>query len=173
MPVNVSFRVVGLYCYFENLKLETVSPTSTVKEVMDAIAIERPDFSYRSMTLPNGKELVKGMSYVYNPSSTRPYNSSLPKPGPRSEDIVLGPISLVWQYYRSVTVSDSDGKSFEVKTITPGYAQPSYAVTPLNQNACIPSGTEVGAYNLTWRLLKIEMQPENMKNYSLAVAGSI
>lgn len=172
MSVNVSFRVVGLYCYFENLELTTVDASATVEEIMDAIAVERSDFQYTSMTLPNGKKLVNKMSYVFGSQSTRPYNSGVPVPGPRSEETVLGPISLVWQYYRSVTVGNG-GTPFEVKTITPGFGQPSYTETPLDQNAIVPPGYEVGAYNLTWRLVKIELTPENMQNYMKGKAAAI
>ena len=45
MTTKVTFRVVGIYCYFPYLELP-VEPTDTVKKVMDAIVQAQPAFSY-------------------------------------------------------------------------------------------------------------------------------
>lgn len=171
MSVNVTFRVVGLYCYIPNQDLTTVDPSSTVESVMDAVAAQNPNFSYESMMLPaNQKKLVDKISYTFDENSEQPPNSGVPKPGFRSEEIVLGPISLVWQYYRTVTV-DLGGNIFEIKTNTPG--QRSYADVALNEDVAVPDGANILSYNLTWRLVKIEMSPENMKNYMEAKAKNL
>lgn len=153
MSLQVSFRVVGIYCYFENLVLETVSPSSTVKEVMDAIAAVRPAFSY------GGGDEVSTMSYTFGPESTQPYNTlTRPSNGYREESELMGPGGgTVWQYYRSVTGA-INGTNCEIKTISKG--QPKFAATALNKDLNVPSGFDIATYNLTWRLVRIQMTPE-------------
>lgn len=166
MSVQVSFRVVGLYCYFENLVLPSVSPGSTVKEIMDAVKAAQPAFDYKSGPTSTGKEIVDTLSYTYGPGSTRPYNTAgVPADGFRSESNSLGGVSLVWQYYRSVT-GTIDGAPYEIKIITPG--QPSFATTPLNTNLSVPSSFQLATYNLTWRLLRIELTPETQSRFLAA-----
>jgi hypothetical protein len=174
MDLQVSFRVVGLYCYFENLQLPGVSPTSTVKEVMDAIALAQPAFSYQTINT-GGKELVSELDYTFSDASTQPYNTGgRPANGPRDLSVVFGPKSLVWQYYRSVT-GTMNGSVCEIKLISQG--QPSFATTPLNFYdpffGQIPEGFVINTYNLTWRLVQIQMSPENQAKYMIAMANSL
>lgn len=174
--MTVSFRVVGIYAYFENLDLPSVNPNSTVKEVMDAIVKARPEFSYLTMTLPSGKELVNEMTYTFGPGSTKPYSSSQPSPGKRSipMNIANNGISHIWQYYRSVSGS-INGEVAEVKLFNDG--QPSFAERPIGANnsrfGVIPSGFNVSTYNLTWRLVAIEMQPPVQAMFLAAQAKSM
>lgn len=167
MSVNVTLRVVGLYCYAENTLLNGVDENSFVKDIMNAFKTQLPSFDYTSGALPHStKEIVDSISYDFSAGSQQPPNSSVPSPGPRSEANVLGgDVVAVWQYYRTVTIGGPSGP-YEVKLITPG--QPSFATTRLNQDLTIPSGYTIGAYNLTWRLVKIEMTPEKQAQFMKA-----
>jgi hypothetical protein len=174
MSLQVSFRVVGLFCYFENIQLSGVTETSTVQEVMDAIAAAKPDFSYKSVDM-GGKQIVSEIDYNFTNSSTTPYNTSgRPANGPRDLSISINKTSLIWQYYRSVT-GTINGSVCEIKLITQG--QPSFATTPLNTYdpyfGQIPEGFIINTYNLTWRLVQIQMSPENQANYMMAIANSL
>ena len=175
-PLQVSFRVVGLYCYFENLQVPNVSAASTVKQVMDAITGIESAFSYKSVILPNGKEVVETMSYDFSSSSTVPYNSSPNPPiGPRDLSMVLSNnTSLIWQYYRSVTGS-IDGTVCEIKLISD--SQESFATRSLNafdsRFGGIPANFQISTYNLTWRLVELQLSPEKAANFMLAKANAI
>jgi hypothetical protein len=174
MSLQVSFRVVGLYCYFQNLIVPNATADSTVKAVMDQIASLRPAFGYRSIVLPNRKHIVDEMSYTFGPDSTRPFNSSQPAPGPRSLVGTIGPTSLVWQYYRSVTGS-IDGTVCEIKLIDDG--QESFATQPMNaydpRFGAVPSAFRISTYNLTWRLVQIQMSPENQAKFMQAKVDAL
>ena len=174
MSLQVSFRVVGVYCYFENIRPTGVTASSSVKEVMDAISAEKPDFKYTPITLPSGKELVDTMSYDFTDTSTTPYSSSgRPQNGFRDLSNDIGATSLVWQYYRSVT-GTIDGTVCEIKLFNQG--QPSFATTALDNNysrfGSIPPNFQVSTYNLTWRLVKIQMSPEKQAAFMLAKANA-
>jgi hypothetical protein len=174
MSVQVSFRVVGLYCYFENLQLQGVDPTSTVQQVMDAIAQQQPAFAYKSFD-SSGKQIVNELSYQFGDNSQQPYNTlSRPSNGPRDLSISFGPTSLIWQYYRSVT-GTINGSVCEIKLITQG--QPSFADTALNtydpRFMSIPEGFVIQTYNLTWRLVQIQMAPETQAKFMKAMAESM
>ena len=175
MSLQVSFRVVGLYCYFQNLIVPNVTAASTVKSVMDQIVLLQPSFGYQSIVLPdNNKEIVDEMSYTFGPNSTQPFNTSQPVPGPRSLVGVIGPTSLVWQYYRSVTGS-IDGTVCEIKLIDDG--QESFATQPMNaydpRFGAVPPSFQISTYNLTWRLVQIQMSPENQAKFLQAKANAI
>lgn len=173
MALQVSFRVVGLYCYFENLNLSTVSPTSTVKEVMDAIKQEKPGFDYQTIKVENSqKEIVSELIYDFNNSSTQPYNTTArPQDGRRELSISLTPSApaAVWQYYRSIT-GTLNGSTCELKLFNKD--QPSFADLALNSNydyfGSLPEGFQIRTYNLTWRLVTIQMTPEKQAEFMLA-----
>ncbi|MDG5495130.1 hypothetical protein [Niveispirillum sp. BGYR6] len=154
--LKITFRVVGLYCYLPVLYLDDVTPSSTVKEVMDSIAKKYPAFSYE------GGTDVHTISYDYTNNSVRPPNTmKTPDDGPRDLSESLGKTSLVWQYYRSVTVP-INGTNFEIKIISPG--QPPFAQQPLNADLILPPGSSSDiCYNLTWRLVQIQVAPEALK----------
>jgi len=177
MALQVSFRVVGLYCYFENLQLPDVSPQSTVQEVMDAVKAAQSAFDYEAVDL-GGKSLVDTMSYTYGPGSKQPYNSSLPPDGFRDLSNTIASKSVVWQYYRSVT-GTINGTNCELKLFSKG--QPSFSSTPLDlnqevssgENLTLPEGFQINTYNLTWRLVTIQMSPERQAAFMLARANAI
>lgn len=174
MSLQVSFRVVGLYCYFQNLNLENVSPGSTVQEVMDAIKAVEPSFDYSAVNLGE-KSIVDTISYDFGSSSTTPFNSSgRPQDGPRDLSNTIADTSVVWQYYRSVTGS-INGSVCELKLFSQG--QPSFAIQPLDSNdeffGRIPEGFNLSTYNLTWRLVTIQMAAENQAKFIAARSKSI
>lgn len=157
MTTKVTFRVVGIYCYFPYLDLP-VEPGDTVKKVMDAVVQAQPAFSY------NGKSGgVDTMSYNFSASSTRPPNTSgVPGFGPRNEAESLGSSeALVWQYYRSVSGTfPGNDTLYEIKIANPTFSQPGYSTTALNAGIQVPSNFTIFNYNLTWRLLKLQITAE-------------
>ena len=174
MSLNVSFRVVGLYCFFENMLVDNVDENSTVKAVMDQIVAAKandPDvFSYKPTTM-GGSEIVDSLKYDFTSNvSQDPFNSTLPiAPGERELSNQIGNLGLVWQYYRSVTGSVGGGAPFEVKLLSRG--QPSFANQSMNFNdptlgSSVPDGFVAGAYNLTWRLVQIQMTPQTQAKFS-------
>ena len=174
MSLQVSFRVVGLYCYFENLQLPNVNAQSTVKDVMNEVKNVQPAFDYKSV-LMDGKEIVDTMSYDFTSSSRTPYNASgTPPDGLRDLSNVIAGTSLVWQYYRSVTGS-IDGSVCEIKLLSQG--QPSFAKLSLDYNdpffGKLPANFKVSTYNLTWRLVQIQMSPANQAKFMLAKANAL
>lgn len=171
MSLNVTFRVVGVYCYFENLTVEGVDANSTVAEVMAAVRRERPAFNFFAGTSPiSGNEIVDTIEYDYSNDSMRPPNTSAP-PADGFRDLSnqlggSGP-SLIWQYYRSVTGSiGGTGDPYEIKLITPG--QPSFATTAISQDLSVPSNFDIGAFNLTWRILQLQLDPERQAAFQAA-----
>ncbi|MEL6863096.1 MAG: hypothetical protein AAFP19_01700 [Bacteroidota bacterium] len=175
MSLQVSFRVVGLYCYFENLQVPNVDPNSTVKEVMDQIVNMNLNFDYKTIEFGDNKKLlVDEMSYTFTDQSRVPYNSSTPSNGPRDLSNVIAGTSLVWQYYRSATGSFDGGAPCEIKYITSG--QPSFADTPMNafdsRFGAIPPNFNISTYNLTWRIVQIQMAPELQARFMAAKAAA-
>lgn len=161
MTTKVTFRVVGIYCYFPYLELP-VEPTDTVQQVMDAIKIKRPAFNY---ACKDGT--VDMMSYDFSTESTVPPNvygapAEKPKPGPRDEEELVGSSqALAWQYYRSVSGTIGDDKSlYEIKIVNDTSSQPKFSETALNWGEQVPSGFSIVRYNLTWRLLKLQLSAE-------------
>ncbi|MEM8962030.1 MAG: hypothetical protein AAGD38_11150 [Acidobacteriota bacterium] len=134
---------------------------------MDEIESLNLGFSYTSGPLPpSGKEIVDSITYTYTDASQRPPNTADPGPanGPRDLDNSIAPTALVWQYYRTVTGSiGGAGQSYEIKIITPG--QPSFAVTGVTQDLKVPPNFEIGAINLTWRIVQIQLSPENQMRF--------
>lgn len=167
MALQISFRVVGIYCYFENLQLTTVTKDSTVQQVMDAIQAQPLGFSYNSIQM-GGKPIVTSMSYTYTNQSEKPFNASDPTPGPRTLSMPMD-ASQVWQYYRSVT-GTINGAVCELKLFAQN--QPSFADLPLDYNdpffGTLPEGFVVQTYNLTWRLVSIQMSPTKQAAYMAA-----
>lgn len=163
--VRVNFRVVGLYCYLPDLNLQDVSPQSTVKEIMELIQFENPSFQFTpSPTGGSPIEIVEQMSYDFtNPPSVTPVNSTTPiVPGFRvlKNQLENSPISI-WQYYRTV-FGIINGTECELKLLSS--SQPSYATTSLNESLLpLPEGFEIISYNLTWRLVQIEIHPDQLK----------
>jgi hypothetical protein len=168
MSVKVNFRVVGLYCSLPGLRLARVTPKSTVKDIMLAIQADpASNFKFVEMQVFGNKLIVDSMSYKYvNGQSNKPLNSSPTiQNGTRSlkNQLQTSPVAI-WQYYRSVT-GTINGTKCELKLFTKG--QPSYALTALDANdpalGTLPQGFIIDSYNLTWRLVRIEMHPKQLE----------
>lgn len=159
MATKVTFRVVGIYCYLPYLELPNIdASSSTVQDVMDAIQKLGVGFSY----VDKGGS-VDTMSYLYTQNSTRPFNTSAPPiNGPRHESEIVGSSeALAWQYYRSVSGSfPGDQTLYEIKIANPTFSQPLYSKTPLAAGLQIPSNFTIFNFNLTWRLLKLQLSPD-------------
>ncbi len=168
MSVKVNFRVVGLYCSLPNITLHGVTSQSTIKEIMDAIKAHDPSFDYGHVVSNNNKIIVDHISYNFlNGQSDKPYNSSpVIENGSRvlNNQLHNSPVSI-WQYYRSIT-GTINGARCELKLFS--VSQPSFSITKLDDNdnslGTIPEGFVIESYNLTWRLVKIEMHPNQLKN---------
>lgn len=181
MSLIVTLRCVGVYCFFNQVDVNKITldasapsgtpdPASltadnTVKDVMLAFKYGGFGFSFESQVF-NGKELVKSISYDFGADSNRPFNSSQPSQGSRSIANDFGEPTRIWQYYRSVSGRFDNVQDFsEIKLAEASYAQPSFAEQPLNAYfdnniSNIPSDFHLNNYNLTWRCLTIDMQPE-------------
>ena len=158
MKTKVTFRAVGIYCYFPYLDLEKIDPlTSTVKDVMDAIQARDLGFSY---TDKGGT--VDTLSYTYSSLSTQPFNTlHAPPDGFRQEEEAIGSsVAFSWQYYRSISGTfPGDETLYEIKIANATYTQPKYGATLLSSGQQIPPGFKIFNYNLTWRLLRLQLSP--------------
>lgn len=167
MALKVRFRAVGVYCFFPSVDLPSLDAKSTVEAVMDEIAKVETGFSYTPVTLPTGKKLVAEIDYDFDSSSVTPPNASgTPASGPRDLSISIGSgTDLVWQYYRSAS-GTIGGQDVEINIPTKG--QPSYADLALGDGFVAPTGFTLETLNLTWRIVQIQMSPENKANYLAA-----
>ena len=173
MTTKVTFRVVGIYCYFPYLDLP-VEPTDTVQQVMDAIKKVQPAFNYTDV-----RGTVDTMSYTFSDGSTVPFNTyggpdKRPDNGPRDEQEVLGSSqALAWQYYRSISGKfPGDNTLYEIKIANPTFTQPKYSQTALNWGEQVPSGFSIFNYNLTWRLLKLQISAEGSAKRAQRMASA-
>jgi hypothetical protein len=162
MALTVNFRVVGVFCYLPNLSFPQLTPQSTVKEVMDAIAAQNPDFTYDAGGTPLKVDRIQ---YRFGASSVTPPNSKLASPGTRDIETSLSSTALVLQYYRSV--SGLIG-GVPVELVVPTVGQPSFAVTALDQGFAAPPSFQPVAYNLTWRLVQIQISDETRTKFLTA-----
>ena len=177
MSIQVSFRIVGLYCYAENVLLPNSSPSDTVESIMTALKEQIP-YDFVSGALPNGKVIVDTLSFTYpdnlTPPLKEPFNSKNATEGFRDLSNNIGPTSLVWQYYRSVT-GKIDGEVVEIKLLQ--RHQPSFTEQSLDFNdpffGNIPASFEPSTYNLTWRLVQIQMSPESQAKFIAAKAEAL
>lgn len=174
MAIQVSFRAVGVYCYFENLQLSDVNPHSTVQEVMDSIKHTTTGFDYAFGTTNSGKQIVDSISYEFTDSSQTPYNASgRPENGLRDLDNQIAKLGLVWQYYRSAT-GTINGTVCEIRFLQRG--QPSFTTTALDFYdpffGALPAEFDLHTYNLTWRLVQIELKPEKQATFAAVKAAA-
>lgn len=179
MPVTVSFRIVGLYCYAENVELPDNSPSDTVETIMEALK-SKFTYEYFPGETPGGKEIVDTFEFTYPdplpPPLKEPYNSKNPSPGHRSLSNVpaIEKTALIWQFYRSVT-GTIDGKTVEIKLLQKG--QPSFTEQLLNFNdpyfGEIPPSFDPHTYNLTWRIVQIELTPESQAKFIAVKAQAL
>jgi hypothetical protein len=111
---------------------------------------------------------VDRIQYTFGPTSIKPPNSRLFHPGdPRqngTRDIEtnLGNTALVLQYYRSVS-GLVDGVPVEL--VLPTVGQPSFEITALNAGFSPPPSFQPVAYNLTWRLVQIQISDETRTKF--------
>jgi hypothetical protein len=163
MAVTVNFRVVGVYCLLENLSFPHLSPQSTVEQVMNEIQAHNPAFRFHG---GQSNPLVDSIEYTFGPTSTIPPNSTHAGPGLRHLENDLGMSSArVLQYYRSVK-GLIDG--VEVELVVPTKGQPSYTTTSLDTGFTPPPSFQPLAYNLTWRLVQIQMNDHSRAKFITA-----
>ncbi len=166
MTLNLTFRAVGLYAFFPNLALDGLDATSSIQNVLDAVASTQPGFSYGFGPTHAGKSIVTSMTYDYSNTSRQPPNSSgIPGVGPRTIQTTIGDVSQVWQYYRSAIVHIG-GFDYEIRNQTVG--QPSFATTPIGSDFKVPEGGVVEAYKLVFRNVTIDLSAEKQNAYLAA-----
>ena len=180
--ITVNFRVVGIYCYFPNMKLD-LEPSATIKDVHEKIVGMNPkphngifEIMYDNV---NPKNLT-GFRYEYTNESEKP-DDATPSRIQSDEDLIrtlsetvtyapgddpenADPREMrVWQYYVSAIMENagSDRIIIARDPVLKGH-QPSHATTPLNMG--LPTQVleedydfHVTAYNLTWRLVTINL----------------
>jgi len=169
MALELKFRVVGVYFYkkiaFDELG---ISETNTVKEVQDAVATNlngRLELIESKNNPPNLTEI----SFDFQDDDETPPNSATEiQKGTRTitENIVANGPSQVLQYSRSVDVKTNQDTILRVKAVFDG--QPNYGQTPLNKdlediNNQIPQDWEIISYNLTWRLVEVNLNPSALE----------
>jgi len=188
----VSFRAVGLYCFFNQVNINQIqlaedaphgldpaslTAESTVEEIMLALMYDKNNVTSdgnRNFSFTKSGAVISSMQYTYEPGdSTRPFQTSAHPPKGMREiqsDLGVDP-SRVWQYYRTVSgrVGESEGFT-EIKLIAANFQQPPFSETPLNTYldgsiAQIPSGFALNNYNLTWRCVTIDFSPEAKEKY--------
>ena len=180
--ITVNFRVVGIYCYFPNMKLD-LEPSATIKDVHEKIVGMNPkphngifEIMYDNV---NPKNLT-GFRYEYTNESEKPddatpsiIQSDEDRIRTLSETVTYAPGDdpenadpremRVWQYYVSAIMENagSDRIIIARDPVLKGH-QPSHATTPLNMG--LPTQVleedydfHVTAYNLTWRLVTINL----------------
>ena len=167
MAITVNFRVVGIYCYFPNMELD-LDPDAKIKDVHDAIVEMDPKPHNGIFEIMYDGLNLTGFKYKYTNESILPPDATdyraegdddnirtLSETGDREE-------TRVWQYYVSA-IMEKAGSDRIIIARDPKQRdpQPSYATTPLNKG--LPTqvleecGFQVSAYNLTWRLLTINL----------------
>jgi hypothetical protein len=162
MALTVNFRVVGVYCLLENLSFPHLSPQSTVREVMRAIKDQNEDFKFHPL---DQSPILHSIEYTFRSSSQPPPNSTRAKPGKRHLENYFedgSPIARVLQYYRSVKGLI---EGVPVDLVIPTVGQPSFATTPLNAGFNPPPSFQPLAYNLTWRLVQIQLDDESRAKF--------
>ena len=182
MAITVNFRVVGIYCYFPNMELD-LDPDAKIKDVHDAIVEMDPKphngiFEILYENDANSEDLT-GFKYEYTNESEKPddatpsiIQSDEDRIRTLSETVTYAPGDdpenadpremRVWQYYVSAIMENagSDRIIIARDPVLKG-KQPSHVNTPLNKG--LPTqvlqecGFHVTAYNLTWRLLTINL----------------
>jgi hypothetical protein len=129
---------------------------------MDAIAARNPDFTYDAGGTPLKVDRIE---YTFGAASITPPNSKLASPGTRDIETNLGNTALVLQYYRSVS---GLVEGVPVELVVPTVGQPSFAITALNQGFTAPRSFQPVAYNLTWRLVQIQISDETRTKFLTA-----
>ena len=167
MAITVNFRVVGIYCYFPNVKLD-LEPSAKIKDVHEAIVEMDPKPHNGIFEIMYDGLNLTGFKYKYTNESILPPDATDYRA--EGDDDNIRTLSetddrkemRVWQYYVSA-IMEKAGSNRIIIARDPEQRdpQPSYATTRLN--AGLPTqvleecGFQVSAYNLTWRLLTINL----------------
>ena len=185
--ITVNFRVVGIYCYFPNMKLD-LEPSATIKDVHEKIVGMNPKphngiFEILYENDANSEDLT-GFKYEYTNESEKPDDatpsiiqsdedrirtlSETVTYAPGDDPAIADPREMrVWQYYVSAIMekaeSNRGGSNRIIIARDPVLKgrQPSHVNTALNKG--LPTqvlqecGFHVTAYNLTWRLVTINL----------------
>lgn len=180
MAITVNFRVVGIYCYFPNMQLN-LEPSAYIKDVHKEIVEMSPKphngiFEILYENYANSEDLT-GFKYEYTNDSIEPSDATDYRAEGDDDNIrtlketatyALGddpdkPREMrVWQYYVSAIMekAGSDPIIIARDPVLKG-KQPSHVNTPLNKG--LPTQVleeydfRVTAYNLTWRLVTINL----------------
>ena len=169
--ITVNFRVVGIYCYFPNMKLD-LEPSATIKDVHEKIVGMNPKphngiFEILYENDANSEDLT-GFKYEYTNDSIEPIDATDYRAEGDDDNIRTlketgdGEETRVWQYYVSAIMekAGSDRIIIARDPVLKG-KQPSHVNTALNKG--LPTqvlqecGFHVTAYNLTWRLVTINL----------------
>ncbi|MEO1808080.1 MAG: hypothetical protein AAFU33_24930 [Bacteroidota bacterium] len=172
--LRLTFRVVGVYCYFKDLTLDFAQPLNqvTVKDIMDAIVKKEGgefNFTYK-FTEIGDKKLVKKICYEFvDRASEVPPNSKKASPGTRcitntqldklEYDEMGEATAAKWQFYRFKV--NADGSRVRLRT----EGQPSFATTifdadPATEKLLAKSAV---SYELIWRSIQIKVKPDTAK----------
>ena len=175
MTITVNFRVVGIYCYFPNMKLD-LEPSATIKDVHEKIVGMNPKPHNGIFEIMYDGLDLTGFKYKYTNESILPPDATESRAEGDDDNIrtlketatyALGddpdkPREMrVWQYYVSAIMKKGSNRIIIARDPEQRDPQPSYATTRLN--AGLPTqvleecGFHVTAYNLTWRLLTINL----------------
>ncbi len=168
--LNLTFRVVGVYGFFENQGIPSLNPESTIEEIM--VFFQESENAFNFGTAPVGnRELVDFIFYDFNNTSQLPPNTSFDQasdvpPGFRSSQNEIAPDggrSLLWQYYRGVEgFFDGDPNTlYKIRIQSAG--QPSFQDQRLNFTDggvpfTPPPGFNIRNFTLTWRLVRFQIQ---------------
>ena len=167
MAITVNFRVVGIYCYFPNMQLD-LEPSAKIKDVHDAIVEMDPKPHNGIFEIMYDGLNLTGFKYKYTNESILPPDATDYRAEGDDDNIRTlketgdGEETRVWQYYVSA-IMEKAGSDRIIIARDPKQRgkQPSHVNTPLDQG--LPTqvlrdyGFHVTAYNLTWRLVTINL----------------
>ena len=165
--ITVNFRVVGIYCYFPNMELD-LDPDAKIKDVHDAIVEMDPKPHNGIFEIMYDGLNLTGFKYKYTNESILPPDATDYRAEGDDDNIRTlketgdGEETRVWQYYVSA-IMEKAGSDRIIIARDPKQRgkQPSHVNTPLDQG--LPTqvlrdyGFHVTAYNLTWRLVTINL----------------
>ena len=179
---KVNFRVVGLYCYYENIdlgELYGLTPKNTMQDIMDKLQEHTNfQFNYQHASLDDGKDIAISMEYNFDNNSQVPPNTQYTNKGrPDNKKRGLNMLiqnqgtSFLWQYYRSVT-GILKGKPYTVKLSSldnkTSFTKRNWTNNWNSQDLILPEGFEPTTYNLTWRLVAVTLSPDKAGDFMQA-----
>ena len=180
MTITVNFRVVGIYCYFPNMELD-LDPDAKIKDVHDAIVEMDPKphngiFEIMYENDANSEDLT-GFKYKYTNESILPPDATdyraegdddnirtlKETEGLDDHDVISSsPEVRVWQYYVSAIMEkEGNNRIIIARDTEQRDPRPPHSVAKLKDGLPLEVlkhyGFEVSAYNITWRLLTINI----------------